>query len=78
MSYFARILTIPCVETNPEEGAIAIGLQTFVEQEFDFLLREYLGLPVSLYLHAFGVYPARRSKVLHTYCISASVGGISY
>jgi hypothetical protein len=40
------------VETNPEEGAIAIALQTFVEQKFDFWLGEYLGLPVPFYLHA--------------------------
>jgi hypothetical protein len=43
------------VETNSEEGAIAIGLQTFVKQQFDFLLREYFGLAVPFYLHA-GVY----------------------
>ena len=40
------------VETNPKEGPVAVALQTFVEQEFDFLLGEYLGLPVSFYLHA--------------------------
>ena len=40
------------VETNPKEGAVAVEEQTFVEQKFDFLLREYLGLPVSLYFHA--------------------------
>lgn len=33
------------VETNSKEGAVAIALQTVVEQEFDFLLSEYLGLP---------------------------------
>src|SRR4028119_1637795 len=40
------------VETNSEEGAIAVALQTFVEQEFDFWLGEYLGLPVPFYFHA--------------------------
>jgi hypothetical protein len=40
------------VQTNPKESAISVTLQTFVEQEFDFLLREYLGLSVSLYFHA--------------------------
>jgi hypothetical protein len=43
------------VETNSEERAIASGLQTFVEQKLDFLLREYFGLAVPFYLHA-GVY----------------------
>ena len=43
------------VETNPEEGVIARRSQTFVEQQFDFLLREYFGLAVPFYLHA-GVY----------------------
>jgi len=43
------------VETNSEERAIASGLQTFVEQKLDLLLREYFGLAVPFYLHA-GVY----------------------
>ncbi len=38
------------VQTNSKEGAVAIALQTFVEQQFDFLLRKYFGLSVSLYL----------------------------
>jgi hypothetical protein len=41
--------------TNSKQGAIASGLQTFVEQKLDFLLREYFGLSVPFYLHA-GVY----------------------
>lgn len=40
------------VQTNPKQGAIASGLQTFVEQQFDFLLREYFSLAVPFYLHA--------------------------
>ena len=40
------------VETNSKEGAVAIALQTFVEQQFDFPLSEDFGLPVSLDLHA--------------------------
>jgi hypothetical protein len=48
----ARLGRAGGVETNPKEGAVATGKQTFVEQEFDFLLREYLGLPVPFYLHA--------------------------
>jgi hypothetical protein len=32
-------------------------LQTFVEQKLNFLLREYLGLPVSLYLHPWCIEP---------------------
>jgi hypothetical protein len=51
----ARFNRVRSVQTNSKEGAVAIGLQTFVEQEFDFLLREYLGLPMRFYLHA-GVY----------------------
>src|SRR5207237_3980289 len=43
------------VETNSKQGAIASGLQTFVEQKLDCLLREYFGLAVPFYLHA-GVY----------------------
>jgi hypothetical protein len=43
------------VETNPEERAIASGLQTFAEQKPDFLLREYFGMAVPFYFHA-GVY----------------------
>jgi hypothetical protein len=64
------------VQTNSEEGAIAIALQTLVEQKFDFLLCEYLGLPVSLYFHL-GVYSTDKPKVCRIYCITASVGGIS-
>jgi hypothetical protein len=40
------------VEANSKEGASAICLQTFVEQKLDFLLREYLGLSVSLNFHS--------------------------
>jgi hypothetical protein len=40
------------VETNSKQRAIASGLQTFVEQKLDFLLREYFGLAVPFYLHA--------------------------
>jgi len=64
------------VETNSEEGAIASGLQTFVEQKLDFLLREYFGLAVPFYLHLC-VNSTRYQKVCRTYCIAASVGGIS-
>ncbi len=64
------------VGANSKEGAIAIALQTFVEQQFDFLLREYFGLPVSLDLHA-GVYTRPADRVKHTYCITASVWLIS-
>jgi hypothetical protein len=64
------------VETNSEEGAIASGLQTFVEQKLDFLLREYFGLAVPFYLHLC-VNSTRYQKVCRSYCIAASVGGIS-
>jgi hypothetical protein len=37
------------VETNPKESVVAVALQTFVEQEFNFLLGEYLDLPVFFY-----------------------------
>jgi hypothetical protein len=43
------------VEINSEEGATALRKQTFVEQKLDFLLCEYFGLTVPIYLHA-GVY----------------------
>ena len=62
------------VETNSEEGAIAISLQTFVEQKPDFLLREYLGLAVPFYLHLC-VNSTRYQKVCRSYCIAASVDG---
>jgi hypothetical protein len=46
-------------------------LQTFVEQEFDFLLREYLGLPVSLYFHAWCILDPILESLPHLlrYCI---------
>jgi hypothetical protein len=58
------------VETNSEEGAIASGLQTFVEQKLDFLLRQYLGLPVPFYLHLGKLDPIPQSlpQILR-YCI---------
>jgi hypothetical protein len=48
------------VETNSAEGAIALRKQTFVEQNLDFLLREYFGLPVPFYLHAWCTRPDTR------------------
>ena len=59
------------VQANSKEGAIAIGLQTIVEQELDFLLAKYLGLPMSLNLHAWCIPdPTLQSLayLLH-YCI---------
>jgi len=53
------------VETNPEERAIARRSQTFVEQKLDFLLREYFGLAVPLYLHA-GVYTRPHTRKFAT------------
>jgi hypothetical protein len=64
------------VETNSKQGAIARRSQTFVEQKLDFLLREYFGLAVPFYLHLC-VNPTRYQKVCRSYCIAASVGGIS-
>ena len=64
------------VETNSEQRAIASGLQTFVEQKLDFLLRKYFGLAVPFYLHLC-VNSTRYQKVCRSYCIAASVGGIS-
>jgi len=66
------------VETNSEERAIAISLQTFVEQKLDFLLREYFGLSVPFYLHA-GVYtrPDTRKFAANT-ALLHRIGGISY
>ena len=63
------------VETNSEERAIASGLQTFVEQKLDFLLREYFGLPVPFYLHA-GVYtrPDTRKFAAVTALLHPSAG----
>jgi hypothetical protein len=59
------------VQTNSEENAVAVALQTFIEQQFDFLLRKDFGLSVSLYFHA-GVYtdptPESLPQILH-YCI---------
>ena len=63
------------VQTNPKESAVVIALQTFVEQEFDFLLREYLSLPVSLYFHAWCILdpiPQSLPQILH-YCIALGV-----
>ena len=55
------------VETNSEQGAIATGKQTFVEQKLDFLLREYFGLPVPFYLHLGKLDPIPESlpQLLH-------------
>lgn len=40
------------VETNPEERAVAMSLQTLVKQQFDFRLGEDFRLPVTFNLHA--------------------------
>ena len=64
------------VETNSKQCAIATGKQTFVEQKLDFLLREYFGKAVPFYLHLC-VNSTRYQKVCRSYCIAASVGGIS-
>ena len=58
------------VETNSKEGAIALRKQTFVKQQFDFLLREYFGLAVPFYLHLGKLDPIPQSvpQILH-YCI---------
>jgi hypothetical protein len=50
-------------------------LQTFVEQKLDFLLREYFGLPVPFYLHAWCILdptPQSLPQILH-YCIALGV-----
>jgi hypothetical protein len=62
------------VETNAEEGAIALRKQTFVEQKLDFLLRKYFGLAVPFYFHLC-VNSTRYQKVCRSYCITASVDG---
>jgi hypothetical protein len=59
------------VETNSKQGAIATGKQTFVEQKLDFLLREYFGLAVPFYLHAWCILdpiPESLPQLLH-WCI---------
>jgi hypothetical protein len=63
------------VETNSEQRAIASGLQTFVEQKLDFLLREYFGLAVPFYFHAWYIpnpIPESLPQILH-YCIVLGV-----
>jgi len=59
------------VKTNPQERAIARRSQTFVEQKLDFLLREYFGLVVPFYLHAWCILdpiPESLPHLLH-WCI---------
>jgi hypothetical protein len=56
------------VETNPEQRAITLRKQTFVKQQFDFLLREYFGLAVPFYLHAWCILdpiPESLPQLLH-------------
>ena len=57
------------VETNSKQGAVAVALQTFVEQEFNFLLGEYLRLPVPFYLHVWCIpdsIPESLPHLLHS------------
>lgn len=76
IDYFqaARFGRAGSVQANSKEGAVAVEEQTFVEQEFYFLLGKYLGLSVSFDLHPWCIL-TRRDRVLHTYCITAPVGG---
>jgi hypothetical protein len=59
-------------------------LQTFVKQQFDFLLREYFGLAVPFYLHAWCILdpiPESLPQILHCcirrgYFLTRRVSGV--
>ena len=63
------------VEANSEEGAIASGLQTFVEQQFDFLLREDFCLSVPFYLHAWCILDPMLQSLAYLLHCCTGLGG---